>query len=92
MNLSGIVITADPSHVERVLEALSASPGLEVHGSDAATGRIVVVQEAGDVGAEVDGFSRLRALPHVLAADLVCHWFGDEGPADPPPGAGDHER
>lgn len=84
MNLSGILVTADPAHLESVLAALAALPGVSVAQHDAALGRIVVVQEAPDVGAEMAGFATLRALPHVLGADLVCHVLDEEdtGPAD----------
>jgi nitrate reductase NapAB chaperone NapD len=78
VNLSGILVTADPAHLGTVVAALADLPGLEVRAHQAEQGRIVVVQEAPDVGAEVDGFLRIRALPHVLSADLVCHYFDDE--------------
>lgn len=61
-----------------MLEQLGGLPGVEVAQSDAATGRIVVVQEAPDIGAEVAAFGRIRALPHVINVDLVCHCLGDE--------------
>lgn len=84
MNLSGILVTADPAALPTVLASLAALPGIEVRDVDSAMGRIVVVQEAADVGAEVDGFTRIRALPHVINADLVCHYF-DESAAETTP-------
>ncbi len=83
MNLSGILVTAVPARVAEVCAALNALPGLEVRQTDAATGRIVVVQEAAEVSDEMDGFMRIRALPDVLNVDLVCHYFGDETPETP---------
>ncbi len=83
MNLSGILVTAAPAHLAEVTAALAVLPGLEVRQTDAATGRIVVVQEAAEIGAEMDGFMRIRALPHVINVDLVCHYFGDEPPETP---------
>ncbi len=77
LNLSGILVTASPGHVDTVAAALAALPGVEVTQCDAASGRIVVVHEAADVGAEVAGFGRIRALAHVVSADLVCHVFDD---------------
>lgn len=38
---------------------------------------------AADVHAEVEGFRRIRALRHVLGADLVCHYFDDQTDAEP---------
>jgi nitrate reductase NapAB chaperone NapD len=83
MNLSGILVVADAVHVDEVLAQLAALDGVEVAQCDRAGGRIVVVQEAPHVGAEVAGFSHIRALPHVLSADLVCHYFGEEPVAEP---------
>jgi nitrate reductase NapAB chaperone NapD len=83
MNLSGILVVAAVEHVDTVLANLAALDGIEIHQCDRASGRIVIVQEAPDVGAEIAGFSRIRALPNVLSADLVCHYFGDS-PATPP--------
>ncbi len=83
MNISGILLVADTAHIDAVLEQLAALEGIEVSQHDRASGRIVVVQEAADVGAEVAGFSRIRALPHVLCADLICHYFGDQPAAEP---------
>lgn len=84
MNLSGILVTAEVAALPNVLASLATLPGVEVRDFDAALGRIVVVQEAPDVGAEVDGFTRIRALPHVVNADLVCHYF-DESDAQATP-------
>lgn len=75
MNLSGIAVTTHPEWVEQVASALSGIEGMEVFQTDIASGKLVVVQEAASVGAEVEGFNRIRALPHVIAVDLVQHYF-----------------
>jgi len=88
MNISGIAVLAEPAVVVDVVDALRALPGVEVHQVDAATGRIVAVQEAVDVDAEVTGFAKIRGLPGVVSADLVCHYFGDgEAPPQDPDAA-----
>lgn len=78
MNLSGILVTALPEHVAEVAQSLSTLPGLEVHQTDTARGRLVVVQEAATVGEEVEGFKRIRSVPHVVAVDLVQHYFEED--------------
>ncbi len=78
MNISGIMVTALPEHVAEVAQSLSALQGLEVFQTDVASGKLVVVQEAASVGEEVEGFKRIRAVPHVIAADLVQHYFEDD--------------
>jgi nitrate reductase NapAB chaperone NapD len=75
MNLSGIAVTTHPEWVEQVANDLSELEGVEVFQTDVASGKLVVVQEAASVGAEVEGFNRIRALPHVIAVDLVQHYF-----------------
>jgi nitrate reductase NapAB chaperone NapD len=85
MNISGILVTANPAHLQGVLADLGALPGLSLGQTDAGLGRIVVLQEAAGVDAEMAGFMRIRALPHVLNVDLVCHWFGDEAGESPAP-------
>ena len=78
MNISGIMVTALPEHVAQVAQSLSALQGLEVFQTDVASGKLVVVQEAASVGEEVEGFKRIRAVPHVIAADLVQHYFEED--------------
>lgn len=78
MNISGIVVTALPGKVADVARSLSALPGLEVFQTDVAGGKLVVVQEAASVGEEVEGFKRIRSVPHVIAVDLVQHCFEDD--------------
>lgn len=83
MNVSGIVVTTAPARVPEVAESLAAFPFLEVTCTDAAGGRIVVVQERENVSDEMEGLRAIRRVPGVIAADLVVHYFGDE---NPPPG------
>ncbi len=78
MNLSGIFVVARPQWQAEVVEALNALPGVEVHQVDASTGRIVVVQEAADIHAEIEGVKRIQALPHVVMAEMVYHYLADD--------------
>jgi nitrate reductase NapD len=77
MNLSGIVVTTAAEHLHAVAAALAALPGVEVHRADEA-GRLVIVQEAANVGVEIESFERIRALPHVVSAELVYHYLEDQ--------------
>ena len=83
MNLSGILVVSAPADIDAVLAHLASIDGVEVDRVDRGSGRIVVVQEAADVAAEVAGFGRIRALPQVLSVDLVCHYFGDAPAGEP---------
>lgn len=87
MNLSGIFVAAKPEWLGGVVADLEALPGVEVHQVDEATGRIVVVQEAVDIHAEIEGLKRIKALPHVVMAEMVYHYLADDQQvyADLPP-------
>ncbi|MEG0821181.1 MAG: chaperone NapD [Burkholderiaceae bacterium] len=80
MNLSGILVVAAPGRLDDVLAALQTLEGVEVHHTDAATGRVVVVQEASSIDAEADGFTRIKSLPGVIDAALVYHRLDDAAP------------
>ncbi|MBM4189456.1 MAG: chaperone NapD [Betaproteobacteria bacterium] len=78
MNLSGILVIAKPEWVPQVVADLAAQDGLEVHQTDPESGRIIVVQEATDVHAEIEGVKRIKAMPHVVMADMVYHYFAED--------------
>ena len=77
MNISGILVVVPPQRLDEAIADLSLLPGVEVHHTDPATGRIVVTQEGETVGAEVDGLQRIKALPYVVLAEMVYHHFED---------------
>ncbi len=79
MNLSGILVVAEPGRQTEVATAVAALEGVEVHQLEAASGRMVVVQEATDIHAEIDGLRRIKALPHVVMAEMVYHYFAEDG-------------
>lgn len=78
MNLSGVLVVAKPEWVEQVVASLQRLPGVEVHQTDAETGRIVVVQEAADIHAELDALKRIKAVPHVIMAEMVYHYIAED--------------
>lgn len=78
MNLSGILVIAKPEWQGQVVEALNTLEGVEVHQVDAATGRIVAVQEAENIHAEIEGVKRIKAIPHVIMAEMVYHYLAED--------------
>jgi nitrate reductase NapD len=80
MNISGILVSALPAHVTDVVAALATLPLTDVTQVDAPRGRIIVVQERKTVAQESDGLRAIQQLPHVISADLVMHYFGDDEP------------
>ncbi|MCP5276847.1 MAG: chaperone NapD [Thiobacillus sp.] len=78
VNLSGILVIATPQWQGQVVEAINALEGVEVHQVDDQTGRIIAVQEASDIHAEIDGLKRIKAVPHVIMAEMVYHYIADD--------------
>ena len=78
MNISGILVVTTPEHTGNTVETLQGLPGIDVHHVDAATGRIVITQEAETISAEVDGLRRIRALPHIVLAEMSYHNFEED--------------
>lgn len=78
MNLSGILVVAQPGSREQVVASLNALEGVEVHQVDETTGRIVAVQEAEDIHAEIEGVKRIKAIPHVIMAEMVYHYLAED--------------
>jgi nitrate reductase NapD len=78
MNLSGILVMVKPENQGQVVAALNALEGVEVHQVDEATGRIVAVQEAEDIYAEIAGVKRIKALPDVIMAEMVYHYLAED--------------
>jgi nitrate reductase NapD len=80
MNLSGILVMTRPEYLPGVVAELNALQGVEVHQQDD-LGRLVVVLEAERVRDEADGLRRIKAVPHVLMAEMVVHYFEDDDEA-----------
>lgn len=79
MNISSILVVVPPRELASTLQRLAALPGVEAHHSDAATGRIVATLEAATIEDEQAGLAGIQALPHVIQAEMACHYVG----ADP---------
>ncbi len=75
MNLSGILVVVPPERLEEAIAGLRQLPGVDVHHTDPATGRIVITQEGETIAGEVDGLKRIKALPYVILAEMVYHQF-----------------
>ena len=78
MNISGILVVVTPQRVESMVEQLQGQDGIDVHHIDAASGRIVITQEAATIRDEVDGLKRIQALPGIILAEMSYHNFEDD--------------
>lgn len=82
MGVSGIIVAVRPEHLDACVRDLEAVPGVLAHQIDREGGRVVVTQEAEDLQAHETGLRRLQNVRHVLFAELVYHYTGDE--CEPP--------
>ena len=78
MNISGILVIVSPQRVESMVAQLNQTDGIDVHHIDAASGRIVITQEAASIRDEVDGLKRIKALPGIILAEMSYHNFEDD--------------
>ena len=78
MNISGILVIVSPQRVDSMVDQLKEMDGIDVHHIEAATGRIVITQEAATISDEVDGLKRIRALPGIILAEMSYHNFEED--------------
>lgn len=74
MHFSAIVVQCARNRLTACVRELDALPGVEVHHSDALSGRIIAVQESDTLQEQKEGFEHIQSLPSVLMAQLVCHY------------------
>ncbi len=74
INISSLIVGAQPAMLDRVRAGLGAMPGVEVHAcSD--DGRMIVSLETNSERSTVDTFEAIRQLDGVLSASLVYHQY-----------------
>jgi nitrate reductase NapD len=78
MNLSGVLVVTRTEAFATVSAALSRLPGVEVHQCDQNGGKLVIVLEAENVQAEIDLLKKVKALPGVVMAEMVTHYFEED--------------
>ena len=70
VHIAGIVVHAQPEHLDSVRSCIADVPGAEIHGGDA-EGRLIVTLEADSAKRTVGIMDAIRALPGVLNVSLV---------------------
>lgn len=78
MNVSGILVVVPPEYIDSLVDQLNQLDGIDVHHRDERSGRLVITQEAEHIRDEVDGLKRIKALPHVILAEMVYHCFEED--------------
>lgn len=78
MNISSIVIQAQPIYIKELISACEASDFCDYHFSDEATGKIIVTIEGENIDEEMGKLKKIEALPHVISATMMMAYSEDE--------------
>ncbi|MBY0233702.1 MAG: chaperone NapD [Burkholderiaceae bacterium] len=71
LHITSLVVHAVTSSVADVIEAIATLPDAQVHGVDAARGKLVVTLEAATSGAILDQIELIRQARGVLTVAMV---------------------
>jgi len=83
MNLSGILVVSTPSEIDQLIDTLNAMPDIEVHHVDRDSCKMIAVQEAESINDEIDGLKKIKQLPGIVLAEMVYHYFAEDGSLAP---------
>lgn len=78
MNISGVLVYAQPDKADSVSHVLSEFDGVEVHANE--NGKLIVTIEDKHTGALADRVIQFQDLPNILSVAVVYHH--DEGNDD----------
>lgn len=78
MDISGIMVYADPEQWIRVLESIAGIEGVSLHQSDASSGKLVITIESESLDEQKVLLGKVKALSGVRAAELAYHYSDDE--------------
>lgn len=81
MNISSVILRAQPEQLPGVRNGLAAIPGVEIH-ADGKDGRLVLTIEEGPGCAPTDVFLKLHQLDGVISASLVYQYCDDDLPQE----------
>lgn len=70
VHIAGVVVYAQPVHLDSITSCIVAIPNAEVHGHDA-DGKLIVTLETESTRRTVDYMDAIRALPGVIDVALV---------------------
>ena len=77
MNISSIVLRAQPTRIAEIRAELLRRPGHEIHGEHEA-GRLALTIEDTDVAKAADAYVALHDIPGVIAVSLIYQYSDDE--------------
>jgi len=82
MNISSVVLRANPQKLEAVRAQLAALPGIEIC-ADCDDGRVVLTIEDTPRSSTADAYASLHDIDGVIDASLVYQYCDDAFPEEP---------
>lgn len=76
-------MVSTPSEVDQLIDTLNAMPHLDVHHVDRDSCKMIVVQEAESINDEIAGLKKIKQLPGIVLAEMVYHYFAEDGSLAP---------
>ena len=83
MNISGIYVLIDLQSWESAIDSLRQLPGVDLHQSDASSGRLVLTQDVGSTDSQMAGLEQIKRIRGVRLAEPVYHYVEDGDAPDP---------
>ncbi len=77
MNISGILVQTSPNKLQEVLQEIKSNNLWDYHQHDE-KGRIIVTLEGENTDEEMKKLNQLKAVNHVITADMVYSYSEDE--------------
>lgn len=77
MNLSSVIVQVKRENLQQVIMEINDSQNFEYHFHDE-TGRIIVTIEGANTEEEIKKLEELKAVPHVMSAEMVFAYSEDE--------------
>lgn len=84
MNISSVLLRAQPAALAEVRRALAALPGVEVH-LVRDDGRLVITLEDAATASAADTFVRLHDIPGVMSVAMIYQYSDDFGTREATP-------
>ena len=77
MNIASLVVRAFPADFPEVIDALLRIPGVELHGSSAEQGNIVITIEDGEGWSVTDSILAVNLVPRVQGLTIAYEYTDD---------------
>lgn len=78
MNVSSIVVQARAEHIDALVETFKECTYCEYHFHDKEIGKIILTVEGEGIEEEIGKFKQIKAVPHVVCADMMMAYSEDE--------------